>query len=466
MVIAAITSCTNTANPHTLVTAGLLARRARELGLSTPSWVKTSFTPGSRSSAEILRASGLQRWLDELGFQVAGFGCGTCMGNSGPLNAGVSESLAAGNVRGVAVLSGNRNFPGRIHPDVTDSYLASPPLVVAAALAGDIAVDLDTDPLGHDQAGRPVRLADLWPDPDEVDKVVGEFSSDALRRAATGALTTDRWLSLPRSEGPTYEWEDESGSIRRPPFADASLTRPVVDGDDILGAQALLVLGDDITTDHISPVARISRDSAAGEWLAERAVGAPDFGSFASRRLNHDVMLRGGFANVRLENLLVPGRRGGWTRTVCTPSGERPAEPVPVHEAAEAFVRAGVPAIVVAGHRYGTGSARDWAAKVTRLLGIRVVVARGFERIHRTNLVALGVLPIECPSLDPASLAPADRFDLLGAGTDAPGVEVRIVRDGQVVARHEGRKRLDNDVERAWLRHGGIIGHLIAEWTQ
>jgi len=462
VVIAAITSCTNTANPHTLVTAGLLARRARERGLTVPPWVKTSFTPGSRSAADLLAASGLQRALDELGFQVAGFGCGTCMGNSGPLNDSGAELLSAHGERGAAVLSGNRNFPGRIHPDVTDSYLASPPLVVAAALAGRTGVDLGADPLAETPDGRPVRLADLWPAPEEVDRVVREFSASALGRAATAALTTDRWRDLPHPSGPRYDWEGETGSIRRPPFADPVLTRPVADDADIRGARALLVLGDDITTDHISPVARIGRDSAAGRWLADRGVAPAEFGSFASRRLNHEVMVRGGFANPRLENLLVD-RPGGWTRTVSA-RGERPADPVPVHEAAEAFERAGVPAIVVAGHRYGAGSARDWAAKATRLLGVRAVVARGFERIHRTNLVALGVLPLECPSLDPALLEPDDRFDLIGVGAPGTGAEVHVIREGSIAARHPARTRLDNEVERAWLQRGGIIGHLLTRW--
>jgi aconitate hydratase len=461
VVIAAITSCTNTANPSALVTAGLLARRAREHGLRVPDWVKTSFTPGSRSAADILAASGLQDDLDALGFQVAGFGCGTCMGNSGPLKDGVSASLAETGERGVAVLSGNRNFPGRIHPDVADSYLASPALVVAAALAGNIGTNLDTDALGHTPDGKAVRLSDLWPKQEEIDEIVREFGTDALRRAATNALTTRRWRELSCPDGPEYEWEDEAGSIRRPPFADEPFTSPAVSGD-IHGAAALLVLGDDVTTDHISPVARITRDSAAGRWLSERGVAATDFGSFSSRRLNHEVMLRGGFANPRLENLLVPGRTGGWTRGLSPTTGERPPEPVPVHEAAADFARAGVPAVVVAGHRYGAGSARDWAAKVTRLLGVRAVVARGFERIHRTNLVAMGVLPVECPDLDPAELDAGDRLDLLGVATDSPTVEVVLRRRDRVVRRYRGRKRLDNDVEASWLRHGGVVGQLLA----
>ncbi|GAB2869336.1 aconitate hydratase AcnA [Nocardioides pacificus] len=454
--IAAITSCTNTSNPRAMVTAGLVARRAVELGLRPPAWTKTSLTPGSRTAAELLRSSGLQDALDELGFQVAGFGCGTCMGNSGPLATGVSDEVRRTGARVAAVLSGNRNFAGRIHPDVTHSYLASPPVVVALALAGTVTTDLSTDPLGTDRDGRPVRLADLWPSEDEVDEILGAHEHETLGRSGAMTLTTARWEALDRPAAPSYDWEGETGSIRRPPFADQELRTPVAVGD-ILGARPLLVLGDAVTTDDISPVARIDPASAAGRWLLDRGVAPSELGTFSSRRLNHDVMLRGGFANPRLANRLTPDHPGGWTRV------SSDAEPVPVHEAAATLAASGVPAVVVAGHSYGAGSARDWAAKVTRLLGVRAVLAAGFERIHRTNLVAMGVLPLEwsAPELDGS-----EHLDLLdvAAGLEAgPRGMVTVVlrRDGHEVACHEARIRVDTPVEAAWLRAGGVLPHLV-----
>ncbi|MGW0003675.1 aconitate hydratase AcnA [Nocardia grenadensis] len=460
IVIASITSCTNTSNPRAMVAAGLLARNAVRRGIRIPWWVKTSLTPGSRSAADLLADSGLQAPLDELGFQVAGFGCGTCMGNSGPLPDAVSDHLRTNGTQAVAVLSGNRNFPGRIHPDVTQTYLASPPMVVAAALAGRLGIELGSGALCTDAAGDPVTLADLWPSDDEIDSVVARFGRQALRRASVTSMATDRWLGMEYPVGEQYPWDGETGSIRRPPFTEPEITVPMVTGD-IRAARPLLVLGDGVTTDHISPVARITADSASGRWLAERGVRPADFGSYSSRRLNHEVMLRGGFANPRLENWLVPELTGGWTRVAADDIVS--PDPVRVHIAAAEYRDRGVPAVVVAGHSYGAGSARDWAAKVTRMLGIRAVIARSFERIHRTNLVAVGVLPIECADLDPADIELRDEIDIVGLarGIDLGGeVSVVVRRDGAVRS-HRGRIRVDTAIEVGWIERGGVIPHLL-----
>ncbi|WP_268952020.1 aconitase family protein [Saccharopolyspora elongata] len=455
MVIAAITSCTNTSNPRAMAAGGLLARNAVARGLATAPWTKTSLTPGSQATAELLRTSGLQSALDELGFQVAGFGCGTCMGNSGPLPGEVARQIRHRGLSVSAVLSGNRNFPGRIHPDVTDAYLASPPLVVAYAIAGRTTIDLDHESLGTDDAGEPVLLQDIWPTDEEIDAVVGVVGEPVL--GASLPVTTGRWKQLPHPCSESYAWEAETGMIRRPPFADADVSGPMREGN-IVGARPLLVLGDDITTDHISPVARILPDSAAGKWLTERGVPPGALGSFSARRLNHDVMLRGGFANPRLRNKLVEGRGGGWTRLL--PDGEV----MPVHVAAAAYERRGTPVVVVAGRSYGAGSARDWAAKVTRLLGVQAVLAAGFERIHRTNLVAMGVLPVECPSLSGFEVDGAEEFDVLGL---EPGplvnaaLTVVIRRGGRRVFEEAALARVDTETEEEWMRAGGVLSRLL-----
>ncbi|MGW5642800.1 aconitate hydratase AcnA [Saccharopolyspora sp. NPDC003752] len=455
VVIAAITSCTNTSNPRAMAAGGLLARNAVARGLATAPWTKTSLTPGSQATAELLRTSGLQSALDELGFQVAGFGCGTCMGNSGPLPGEVARQIRHRGLSVSAVLSGNRNFPGRIHPDVTDAYLASPPLVVAYAIAGRTTIDLDRESLGTDNAGEPVLLQDIWPTDEEIDAVVGAAGEPAL--GASLPVTTGRWEQLPHPCSESYAWEAETGMIRRPPFADADVSGPMREGN-IVGARPLLVLGDDITTDHISPVSRILPDSAAGKWLTERGVPPGALGSFSARRLNHDVMLRGGFANPRLRNKLVEGRGGGWTRLL--PDGEV----MPVHVAAAAYERRGTPVVVVAGRSYGAGSARDWAAKVTRLLGVQAVLAASFERIHRTNLVALGVLPVECPSLSGFEVDGAEEFDVLGL---EPGplvnaaLTVVIRRGGRRVFEEAALARVDTETEEEWMRAGGVLSRLL-----
>ncbi|GAB2470001.1 aconitate hydratase [Streptomyces incanus] len=455
--IAAITSCTNTSNPRSLVAAGLLARNAVEAGLRPAAWTKTSLTPGSRSAADLLASAGLQKHLDELGFHVAGFGCGTCMGNSGPLSPALDATARAKDTALAAVLSGNRNFTGRIHPEVAHAYLASPAMVVAYALAGTVRTNLELEPLGHAADGSPIVLADLWPDESEIDELLSAHEAASLGRGARRPLTTERWLALEHPRDDTYPWDGEAGSIRRPPFTDAALTRPAVDGE-LLGARPLLVLGDAVTTDHISPVARILRDSAAGRWLIERGVDERALGTFSSRRLNHDVMVRGGFANPRLSNHLAPGGEGGWTRTA-------PDEtPVPVHVAAEYHRRRGTPLVVVAGDMYGAGSARDWAAKVTRLLGVRAVLARSFERIHRTNLVALGVLPVQWEGPPPDLFDGTEEIDLLGIDdlASSTNATVRVRRGDHVLWNGAATCRIDTPLELDWLRAGGLFGHLLS----
>ncbi|WP_307824960.1 aconitate hydratase AcnA [Streptomyces sp. M2CJ-2] len=455
--IAAITSCTNTSNPRSLLAAGLLARNAVEAGLRPPAWTKTSLTPGSRSAADLLASAGLQKYLDELGFHVAGFGCGTCMGNSGPLSPALDATARAEDTALAAVLSGNRNFTGRIHPEVAHAYLASPAMVVAYALAGNVRTNLEVDPLGHAADGSPIVLADLWPDEDEIDELLSAHEAASLGRGALRPLTTERWLALDHPRDDTYPWDGEAGSIRRPPFTDADLTRPAVDGE-LLGARPLLVLGDAVTTDHISPVARILPDSAAGRWLIEREVDERALGTFSSRRLNHDVMIRGGFANPRLANHLAPDREGGWTRTA-------PDEPpVPIHVAAEYHRRRGTPLVVVAGDLYGAGSARDWAAKVTRLLGVRAVLARSFERIHRTNLVALGVLPVQWDGPSPDLFDGTEEIDLLGIDdlASSTNATVRVRRGNHVLWHGAVTCRIDTPLELDWLRAGGLFGHLLS----
>ncbi|NKZ10806.1 aconitate hydratase AcnA [Mycolicibacterium septicum DSM 44393] len=457
VVIAAITSCTNTSNPRAMAAAGVLARNAAARGLRSAPWTKTSLTLGSSWTAEMLQSRGLQTALDELGFHVAGFGCGTCMGNSGPLDPDVTAEIRERNLSVAAVLSGNRNFPGRIHPDVALAYLASPPFVVAMAIAGRTTVDLTKEPLAVNVAGVPVYLDEIWPSEREIDDVVAAAECCPSGRGRLLPLTTTEWANLPHPSTTSFDWDDEAGSIRRPPFADPKLTRPDRDGD-IHGARPLLLLGNGVTTDHISPVARIDVNSAAGQWLTSRGVAPNALGSYSSRRLNHDVMVRGGFANPKLLNRLTPECQGGWTAVM--PHGTI----LPIYEAATTYAKLGVPTVVVAGYSYGVGSARDWAAKVTRLLGVQAVIARSFERIHRTNLVAMGVLPIECPDLSPFDLDGSEIFDITGlVGELGVHAAVRVTVSGATtgVRQLDARVRIDTAAEADWLRVGGLIAHML-----
>lgn len=448
--IAAITSCTNTSNPKMLVTAGLLARNAVAKGLQAAPWVKTSFAPGSRAAADVLVQSGLQTSLDALGFNLVGFGCTTCMGNSGALDPKVTAAITEGGLSAAAVISGNRNFEGRVHPLCKLAYLASPPLVVAYAIAGTVQRDLSTQAVGADRHGTPVMLSDIWPSDDDVAAALAAVKH-AQPLTAEAADSHQRWHQIQPSQDKAYDWEREAGFIRRPPFLEQEVIRPLAN-QDILGARALVLLGDDITTDHISPVARILPGSEAARWLDSFDVPASAYTSYSARRLNHDVMIRGGFANPELANALAK-RRGGFTTVL--PDNR----PTSIFDAAKTYVERGVPMIVLGGARYGGGSARDWAAKVTRLLGISAVIAESFERIHRTNLAAMGVLPLQISRQDRLRLTGSETFDITGLGAGLkPGDGVTMTvhgRDGSYEA--PLICRLETQAEREWIAAGGIL---------
>ena len=456
VVIAAITSCTNTSNPSVMVAAGLLAAKAVERGLGVPPWVKTSLAPGSKVVVDYLDRAGLTPALEKLGFNLVGFGCTTCIGNSGPLLPEISAAVADGDLSVVSVLSGNRNFEGRINPDVRMNYLASPPLVVAYALAGTMDVDLYAEPLGHDPQGSPVFLRDLWPTSAEVEAVVGEaVRSDMFRERYADVLTGDeRWRALPVPGGDRFAWDAESTYVRRPPYFDGMAAEP---GPltDVTGARALAVLGDSVTTDHISPAGSIREDGPAGRWLIEHGVAPEDFNSYGARRGNHEVMIRGTFANIRLRNLLAPGTEGGVT--VHLPDGEQ----MTIYDAALRYREEGVPLVVLAGKEYGSGSSRDWAAKGTALLGVRAVVAESFERIHRSNLVGMGVLPLQLPpgeTLASLGLNGHEQLAVTGLAEVPPGEplprELTLQADDREI---RVRLRIDTPREAEYFRHGGIL---------
>jgi aconitate hydratase len=452
VVIAAITSCTNTSNPFVMLAAGLLARKAVERGLRTKPWVKASLAPGSRVVSDYLARSGLQQHLDELRFHVVGYGCTTCIGNSGPLDAEIAEAIARDDLAVAAVLSGNRNFEGRINPAVRMNYLASPPLVVAYALAGT----MDWDPYTEPFPGSDVYLRDVWPAADEVQSAL-EASIDRemyVRQYARVLDGDERWQALVVEGGDRFAWDPMSTYVRRPPFLEgvaASAPAPV----DVEGARVLAVLGDSITTDHISPAGAIRRDGPAAAWLFEHGVAPEDFNSYGARRGNHEVMMRGTFANIRLRNRLVPGTEGGVTRHI--PSGET----MSIYDAAMRYQAEGIPLVVLAGKEYGSGSSRDWAAKGTALLGVRAVLAESFERIHRSNLVGMGVLPLELPpgetvaSLGLTGEEPVTIRGISGAGElDLVGATLRVEAGTVAFA---ARCRIDTPTEAAWYRHGGIL---------
>jgi aconitate hydratase len=455
VVIAAITSCTNTSNPSVMIGAGLLARNAIEKGLARKPWVKTSLAPGSTVVTDYLEKAGLTRYLDELQFNLVGYGCTTCIGNSGPLEPEISAAIAEKDLAVCAVLSGNRNFEGRINQDVKANYLASPPLVVAYALAGRMDFDLTSEPLGEDSDGEPVFLRDIWPDAAEVKELVGRsIASEMFTRNYGAVLTGDEsWRAVEVPEGDRYDWPD-STYVRRPSFFEG-MPAEAPGVEPIEGARALALLGDSITTDHISPAGAIKRDSPAGKWLVEQGVEPRDFNSYGSRRGNHEVMIRGTFANIRLRNLLVD-RAGGFTRRF--PRGE--AE-VSIYEAAMAYADEGVPLVVLAGKEYGSGSSRDWAAKGTKLLGVRAVIAESFERIHRSNLIGMGVLPLQFPkgeSVESLGLKGDETFDV-GDLEDGEAGTVAVVarRDGGNPVEFEATVRLDTPNEVAYFRNGGIL---------
>src|SRR5207253_4129974 len=431
VVIAAITSCTNTSNPSVMIGAGLLAKKAVERGLRRQPWVKTSLAPGSKVVTEYLRSSGLDTYLDQLGFNLVGYGCTTCIGNSGPLPEDVAAEVDTRNLVVAAVLSGNRNFEGRIQQQVRANYLASPPLVVAYALAGRMTLDLTTEPIGVDRDGTPVFLRELWPTEREIQEtMLKSVTSDMFREQYKDVFTGDeRWKNLPVPRGDRFAWDPDSTYIRNPPFFE-HITMETAPVRDITGARVLALLGDSITTDHISPAGSIKRDSPAGKYLIARGVQPSDFNSYGARRGNHEVMVRGTFANVRLRNQLAPGTEGGWTTH--QPDGVVTT----IYDAAMQYKDEGVPLLVIAGKEYGSGSSRDWAAKGTLLLGVTAVIAESFERIHRSNLVNMGVLPLQFPAGASAAsigLTGRELYELSGIADGLrPGglVTVRATGDG------------------------------------
>jgi aconitate hydratase len=462
VVIAAITSCTNTSNPTVMVGAGLLARNAVARGLKAQPWIKTSLSPGSRVVADYLAKSGLQASLDALGFQPAGYGCMTCMGNSGPLPEPVAQAIEKDGVTAVAVLSGNRNFEGRIHPSVRANFLASPPLVVAYALAGSVLIDLDSQPLGTGRDGQPVYLRDIWPDRGEIARIIDAVITPSLHREryATMLEGTPEWRALKGKTGTTYAWSRGSTFIRRPPFFEDMEAKPAAPAD-IRGARVLGLFGDMFTTDHISPIGVISKGTPAADYLLSLGIAPADFVNYAARRLNHDVMIRGTFANVRVRNEMTPELEG--SSTVHYPNGERLSIPA----AAERYREEGVPLVVIAGAEYGAGSSRDWAAKGTRLLGVCAVIAESFERIHRANLLGMGVLPLQFPAgvtRKTLALKGDEIIDVAGiSGALAPRSELDCTIARADGARHKLKllSRLDTRRDVDYFRHGGLLHYVL-----
>jgi aconitate hydratase len=461
VVIAAITSCTNTSNPQVMLAAGLLAQKALARGLRTKPWVKTSLAPGSRVVMDYYERAGLTDALDALGFNLVGFGCTTCIGNSGPLLPGVSEAVHAGDLSVSAVLSGNRNFEGRIHPDVRLNYLASPPLVVAYALAGTMDIDLTTDPIGTDDAGTPVYLRELWPTTAEVAEAVRTGLSSEMFRERYGSVFEgdERWQDVSVSGGATFAWDATSTYVLEPPFF-LGLGRDPAPVADIHSARVLAVLGDSVTTDHISPAGSIKPASPAGLYLTEHGVEPSEFNSYGARRGNHEVMMRGTFANVRLRNLLAPGTEGGVTRHL--PDGEATS----IYDAAMRYQAEGVPLVVLAGKEYGSGSSRDWAAKGPALLGVRAVVAESYERIHRSNLVGMGILPLqylEGQSAASLGVTGEEEFDIVGVDAIGRGEVPKevTVRAGGV--EFSARVRIDTPMEAEYYRNGGILSYVLRQ---
>jgi aconitate hydratase len=459
VVIAAITSCTNTSNPGVMVAAGLLARKAVAKGLTTKPWVKTSLAPGSRVVTDYLERSGLAKDLDSLGFETVGYGCTTCIGNSGPLPEAVAKAVGEGDLVAAAVLSGNRNFEGRVNPLVKANWLASPPLVVAYALAGTTDINLDTEPLGTGGDGRPVFLRDIWPTAEEVRATVASSVGPDQFRARYGNVwqSNPRWNAVPTSSGELYDWDAASTYIQEPPFL-AELTREPRPPESVKGARVLLALGDSVTTDHISPAGSIAKASPAGHYLVEHGVPPVDFNSYGARRGNDRVMTRGTFANIRIRNLLVPGTEGGVTRLL--PGTGRPEQDVmPVYDAAMQYRASRTPLVVLAGAEYGTGSSRDWAAKGTMLLGVRAVLATSFERIHRSNLVGMGVLPLVLPEpWQQLGLTGEETFDIpFDSLAPRSTVVVRATGPGGTVREIPCLVRIDTPVELDQFRSGGIL---------
>lgn len=465
VVIASITSCTNTSNPSVMLGAGLLAKKAVEKGLTRKPWVKTSLAPGSKVVTNYYDKSGLTPYLEKLGYHLVGYGCTTCIGNSGPIIEEVSAAVNEHDLAVVSVLSGNRNFEGRINPDVKMNYLASPPLVIAYSLAGTMDFDFETDPLGQDESGADVFLRDIWPTTQEIEETIASAIDEGMftRDYADVFAGDERWQSLPTPEGDTFAWDAESTYVRKPPYFDgmASEPSPV---EDISGAKVLLRLGDSVTTDHISPAGAIKADSPAGRYLADHGVERRDFNSYGSRRGNHEVMIRGTFANIRLRNQLLDGVEGGFTRDF-TKGGEQSS----VYDAAQSYAAAGIPLVVLSGKEYGSGSSRDWAAKGTALLGVKAVIAESYERIHRSNLIGMGVLPLQYPQGEDAAslgLDGTETFDVTGvtAMNDGPTprtVKVTATKDDGSTVEFDAVVRIDTPGEADYYRNGGILQYVL-----
>lgn len=460
VVIAAITSCTNTSNPNVLMAAGLLAKNAVEKGLQRKPWVKSSLAPGSKVVTDYLALAGLTPYLDKLGFNLVGYGCTTCIGNSGPLLAPIEEAIKDNDLTIAAVLSGNRNFEGRIHPLVKTNWLASPPLVVAYALSGNMNIDLTKEPLGENKQGNPVYLKDIWPDSKAIADAVKKVKTQMFHKEYSAVFDGDEtWQSLKIQDTPVYAWQPDSTYIRHPPFFEGMTKTPEAI-KDIHQASILAILGDSVTTDHISPAGNIKADSPAGRYLREHGVEPKDFNSYGSRRGNHEVMMRGTFANIRIRNEMVPGIEGGFTKHI--PTGETLA----IYDAAMRYQQENTPLAIIAGNEYGSGSSRDWAAKGTRLLGVRVVIAGSFERIHRSNLIGMGVLPLEFPngvSRQTLGLKGDEKIEITGLNSLTPGQDVAVnitFADGRqetIMA----RCRIDTQTELAYFEHGGILHYVI-----
>jgi len=467
VVIAAITSCTNTSNPAVMLASGLLAKKAVERGLRTKPWVKTSLAPGSQVVTAYLDHAGLTPYLEQLGFYLVGYGCTTCIGNSGPLDAHVSEAVRAANLVAASVLSGNRNFEGRVNSEVRANYLASPPLVVAYALAGTMDIDLLAEPIGNDDDGAPVFLRDIWPSQAEIAEAMRTSVQSAMFREKYAHVFegTDEWRGLDVPEGHLFAWEDDSTYLRRPPYFDGMPRVPEA-VTDIIGARVLAVLGDSVTTDHISPAGAIARTSPAAKYLMQHEVAPEDFNSYGARRGNHEVMVRGTLANIRLRNQMVPGIEGGMTKHL--PDGEQ----MSIYDASMRYQDEGVPLVIIAGAEYGTGSSRDWAAKGTRLLGVRAVIAKSYERIHRSNLVGMGVLPLQFE-------AGEDREKLGLTGDEVHAIDgiadgltpgkrltVRTTASDGSSKTFTAICRIDTPIEVDYYAHGGILPYVLRQLVE
>lgn len=468
VVIASITSCTNTSNPSVMLAAALLARNANAYGLKAKPWVKTSIAPGSQVVTGYIDKAGLWPDMEALGFYLVGYGCATCIGNSGPLPAEVSKAVNEHDLSVVSVLSGNRNFEGRINPDVKMNYLASPPLVVAYALAGTMDFDFESEPLGQDPFGKDVYLRDIWPDPDEVQQVIDDtVTRDVFVEDYQDVFRGDeRWRALEIPTGDTFAWEEDSTYVRRPPYFDGmpAVPAPV---EDVSGARVLLKLGDSVTTDHISPAGAFRADSPAGQYLEAHGVERRDFNSYGSRRGNHEVMIRGTFANIRIRNEMLPGVEGGFTKDYTRPGAPQAS----VYDAATHYQEAGIPLVVLGGKEYGSGSSRDWAAKGVSLLGVKAVIAESFERIHRSNLIGMGVLPLEFPAgetRDSLGLDGSEVFSITGVtelneGHTPKTVHVRATKDDGAVVEFDARLRIDTPAEADYYRNGGILQYVLRQ---